>query len=214
MQIRLTRRVVSRTAAMLAVGGVLAACSGPSAGTPVAPITSTSSTNTQGSGLPHSGAPKVSEPIDTVRFESDPCKVLTAKQFRTIGLTLDESEGDPEGRAGATCDWFLPLGEGTVGATFLTANREGLSNAYAKNAAGQWDLFEPISPIAGHPAVIADMRDDRKRGVCFLQVGLRDDMSYNIGVQAATEKNALAKDPCGVAKKVAALALETMQGGG
>lgn len=66
--------------------------------------------------------------------------------------------------------------------------------------------------IDGHPAVIAMERDETNEGVCSLAVGVRDDLDYGI-VTTFDSDTPEAKDPCGTAQEIAALAVQTMKGG-
>lgn len=127
-------------------------------------------------------------------------------------MKLDDTESDPDFAAGPTCDWFLPVGQGSIHGALLTANTEGLSLTYAKNDAGEWGLFEPVS-VTGYPAVVVGRDDDRKDGHCNLDVGIRDDLVFSIDVSASFDESPNRKDPCGAVKKVAALAIQTMKGG-
>lgn len=198
----------------LASAMLLAGCSGESTGGTGEPTTGqTVPSSPANSGLPHSGAPKVAEPIDAAAFESDACAILTQQQLKSVGMTLDDTESDPDFAAGPTCDWFLsPVRAGSIHGALLTANPEGLSLTYAKNDAGEWGLFKPTS-IAGYPAVIVSRADDRKDGHCNLDIGIRDDLVFSIDVSASFDESPNRKDPCGAAKKLAPLAIETMKGG-
>ncbi|MGH3949748.1 MAG: DUF3558 family protein, partial [Pseudonocardiaceae bacterium] len=63
-------------AAGLAAATLLAGCSSETSGAPQAGGQPPSD-----SGLPHSGAPKVENPIDTKAFEADPCSMITSQQL-------------------------------------------------------------------------------------------------------------------------------------
>ncbi|MGH3520273.1 MAG: DUF3558 domain-containing protein [Haloechinothrix sp.] len=165
------------------------------------------------SALPHSGAPKVTDPIETAAFEADPCGVVTEVQLKSMGMTLDEFEPELDFPAGPKCDWLLhPVRAGSFGGAFLTANPEGLSNFYAKDKADEWGYFEEVDPIKGYPAVVVALNDPPGEGFCNLEVGLRDDLAFSVGVSGSWEESPLYDDPCGVAQKLAELVIKNMKG--
>lgn len=208
------RRSVTLAAGIATVAMTMA-CSPDSTGGEPGPANSQPATTTPVSSLPHSGAPKVTTPMaDVSAFESDPCSVATAEQFKSIGLKIRKSEADTESATGPSCNWFFdPAGTGTIDGSFMSANSEGLSNLYAKDKAGEWGLFQDAGKIDGHPAVFASREDERGDGACNLEVGLRDDLTFFVGVGARLDEGPLHKDPCGAAKKVAGLVIKTLKGG-
>lgn len=211
-------RTVLATIAVSALAVVVSACSddggGPGGLTPLpqssnVPQESVSATP----GLPHSGAPKVPSPIaDTAQWESDPCKLLTADQFSELGLAVLEPQREDAADLGPGCLWeadsdkYIAISDGLA-----TVQREGLSTAYKNNQAGEIKYFEELPSIEGHPAVIAEIEDLRSEGECGVAVGLRDDLSMTVAVQADTGTKQ-GKDPCGWAVKVATAAVKTMKG--
>ncbi|GAA5105348.1 hypothetical protein GCM10025762_08360 [Haloechinothrix salitolerans] len=86
-----------------------------------------------------------------------------------------------------------------------------MSTVYANNNAYDYELWQELDPIEGHPAVAALEDDDRARGECLVGVGLRDDLAYSVSV-TDPEKN-LGDGPCAVATKLATLAVKTMKRG-
>jgi hypothetical protein len=82
---------------------VVAGCTTPSEGEPV-PATTVETTNSSDSGptstssereLPFAGAPKVDDPLDTNRFQQDPCLALTADQAQSLTLPAKYAYFDP-----------------------------------------------------------------------------------------------------------------------
>lgn len=205
-------RILTTLGAIVASGAVLAACS-DEPGTPNRTGEQPTETSQRGGNLPHSGAPKVANPItDTSAWESDPCGVISDQQFATIGIKIREAVPDPEAPVGPTCDWLTDSGASSFSGAFATINKEGLSTVYASNQAGKFGKFEVLEMIDGHPAVIAMERDETNEGVCSLAVGVRDDLDYGI-VTTFDSDTPEAKDPCGTAQEIAALAVQTMKGG-
>ncbi|MGH3515932.1 MAG: DUF3558 domain-containing protein [Haloechinothrix sp.] len=190
----------------LVAGSLVAGCSGGTAGEPVATTSPTAS-----SGLPHSGAPKVENPIDTAGFEASPCTMLTDQQLAEAEIGIENVKPDPGNSFGPTCTWYPPFEWGQFNAALLTANKDGLSTMYQKNLDGDWAFFEKLT-IAAYPAVAADDNDDRKDGYCTVNVGVRDDLTLYVHVQLDDE-SPFYSDPCGGAEELATMAIQTMTGG-
>lgn len=206
-------------AAALSLAAVLASCSdddptGSDDGgqTPISPPATSASQ--PGQALPHSGAPKVATPIaDTSQWEGDPCSVITADQLQTLGLSVPSPQREDVPTSGPGCNWeFDAETVSSFTASFATAGaRDGISNMYRHKELGTAEVFEELPPIEGHPAVIAEPKDERSDGVCGVTVGLRDDLALGIDI-TADPSTPQGKDPCGWAAKVAALAVQTMKG--
>ncbi len=207
--------ITAATVSLLTLGVVLSGCSNSENGTPEASDgTAANAGSSQDSKLPHSGAPAVTDPIDTAKWEAEPCSVVTDKQLATLGLKNVDAEPD-DAIAGPKCNWY-PEGRGLLGGTFITASPtsdspEGLSTVYANNEAYDYEVWQELDPVQGHPIVAATEVDDRSKGYCAVAVGIRDDLVYDVSV-TDPEKN-VGKDPCVTAAKLAKLAVETMKGG-
>lgn len=211
-------RGLTSAAAVLALLAVLSSCSDESPpssdGGPIVPPTGVPSGTAPAQALPHSGAPKVASPIaDTAGWERDPCTVISTQQLSSIGLTSAAPKRDDNPDAGPGCEWDVSADDVILvsGGFATTGKREGLSTIYQNNAGGNYEDFEELAPVEGHPAVVAAPTNDRSEGICSVGVGLRDDLVYTASVAAdpGTEQG---KDPCGWAAKVAALAVQTMKG--
>lgn len=163
-------------------------------------------------GLPHSGAPKVDNPIDTTQWESDPCAVTTEDQVGSAGFPTPEIEPDPDSPGGPSCRWLWENELSSAGGTFFTGVKEGLSHFYARHKVGKTKVLEPLAPIEGHPAVIALTDDTRANGECTVDVGLRDDLLYTVQMNADSDSRWY-EDPCKAAQELATLAVQTMKGG-
>ena len=193
---------------------VVAGCTTTSQGEPI-PVTSVEATDSgspssSGQELPFAGAPKVDDPLDTTRFQQDPCQALTATQITAI---LDASiDGKPTDRPlGNACQWRNPDTRGLVEVHFLDEDPRGLSAEYQADKDGKWAYFEKLPPIEGHPAVARSGSDDRDIGLCTVVVGVSDEVTFDVPVQLS-EAN-VGKDPCEAAVKVAGMALQTMKKG-
>jgi hypothetical protein len=169
---------------------------------------STSTPSDEGD-LPAHGAPKVSDPLDTNRFQDEPCALLTASQAQDE-LNLPPS-GKPEGLAlGKGCNWFNRDTRGEVTLGLLTGNPNGLSAAYEANQRGDYAYFTELPPVDGHPVVASDVVDRRSSGACIVDVGVTDTLLLNVALSLSQSKVEM-KDPCEVAAQVAGLALRTMK---
>ncbi len=213
----MTKLSATIPAALVVTGIMLTGCSSSEAGAPepTDSADTTSATSDGASGdLPHSGAPAVQQPIDTKPWESDPCSVITASQFSSIGFDEVDAEQNHNAMSGPTCDWYPA--DATLGGfsgAFATAQppSEGLSRIYEKRQHGEYEVWQELDNIAGHPVVRAESQDDADQGECGLAVGLRDDLVY--AVQVTDEDKEITRDPCAFARKIATLAVETMKGG-
>ncbi|RJQ70997.1 DUF3558 domain-containing protein [Pseudonocardiaceae bacterium YIM PH 21723] len=153
-----------------------------------------------------SGAPKVEKPIDTAKFQADPCSLLTEAQIQALGTT---DKKVTTAALGPACRWTSGSKGLYYGATFVTANKDGLSSLY-----GQKDtlkLFRPVAAIQGHPALIYGQTDGTANGACTLAIGLTDQLTISLGVDAsnAPEKS----DPCGYVTKFGDTVMTDLKGG-
>lgn len=208
------RKEIAAITASLLTGALVVGCSTDEAGTPTTSRSQSTSQAQSTDDLPHSGAPAVTSPIATERWEAKPCDVLTASQLSSIGLRDVETEPDTEAMNGSQCNWYT--GDlGSLGATFLTnpfagSTPQGLSTGYANSKREDWELFREVT-VEGQPAIIGGKKDGRNEGECGIAVGLRDDLAYSIRVNDPEAE--FTNDPCGFVKKIATLAVETMKGG-
>lgn len=211
------RNLTTMSAALIGAAALLMACSDKEpgvvdpGGAGVTPTTS--QPNGSAPGLPHSGAPKVTNPIaDTSSFEADPCSVITPEQLKSIGLRAPDPKPE-DASDGPGCLFEFDRDTASEFRTGLSTagEREGISTLYARKANGTAVLFEEQPPVDGFPAVIAMPEDSRSDGECMFSVGMRDDLLLSVDLFADPELEQ-GKDPCGWAQKVAELAVQTMKG--
>lgn len=196
---------------------LLASCTTTSHGQATPETTTSASTDStspsptdDNADLPTNGAPKVDNPLDTTRYQDDPCATLTASQATDLNLP---ATGERTSVArGVGCEWENPDIRGSVLIGFLTGIHSGLSSAYATNEAGDFAYFVPLPEINGYPAVAADIEDRRSRGICTIAVGVTDKLVSQVTVHLSTA-NVDQKDPCEVTADVADMALQTMKAG-
>jgi Protein of unknown function (DUF3558) len=161
--------------------------------------------------LPFAGAPKVTNPLDTSRYEKDPCKSLTTAQAQSLSLPPTGKINDKVALSSA-CEWINSDTRGRIMISFLVDDPRGLSPEYAAKNRGAWEFFEELPKIEGYPAIARNNPDDRDIGRCTVVVGVADDMVFAVDLQLS-QVNVGIEDPCEVAADVAGLALQTMKQG-
>lgn len=150
------------------------------------------------------GAPHVAKPLDTTKFQAQPCSVLTAAEAQASGAA---SQGEARSDAlGPTCGW---KNHDTFTSIIVRFDKVGLSALYARrNSIG---LFKELRPIQGYPAVIWGAGDSRANGYCDVSVGVSDSADFNVEVQAGD--GPLKADPCGAAQQIAEKVIGHLKGG-
>jgi hypothetical protein len=192
--------------AVLGATALLAGCDSTVAGTPTTAV----STSATPSADAAPGVPKVTNPIDTTRFEKEPCAALTPDQLAQLAITT-EPRPDLDSKFGPGCEWnaYDEIGL-TVGGVLLTVG-SSLASLYKQHEQGQWPLFEPTD-VAGYPGVKMDSLDAQPRGKCGVSVAVRDDLIYSLQVSISSKSKDY-EDPCSPALKAAELAVSTMKAG-
>lgn len=205
------RRLVARSLAATAVVAALtvAACGTPATTSGSSPAGPGASSESTASRLPGNGAPKVPDPIrDTARWQSSPCDLLTGQQLSSRGFAPYRTTPTAiDGGPGCT---YSELSIIEVRTTIFTGIPGGLTRLYDQR--GDFTLFQPIDPLHGHPAVIADLDDQRKKGRCAVFTGLTDNLAYRTIVEA-DPKTRPGKNPCKFAADLTVLALHAMKEG-
>jgi len=161
--------------------------------------------------LPYAGAPKVDNPLDTTRYQQDPCQALTPTQAEELNVN---TPGEPhDGGLGNACEF-----RGTsdrralVDVASLDEYPFGLSASYQANEDGKYDFFDELGLIEGYPAVALAAADDRPNGGCGVDVGVSDEIAFNVVIELSTA-NVGEKDPCETAAMVVGMVLRTMKEG-
>lgn len=211
-----------RTTIPLAVCGLLAAatlvagCSGMTPGNPQ-PTGGSDQTASTGSGaLPSNGAPKVQSPLDTSKFQSNICSVLTSGQLSQVQVT-GSGQSDSNG-AGPNCKWTgkkasqaAPGDLRKIGVTAMTSNDTGLSSFYRDKSTLK--VFKPLGEIGGYPAVQYDgsgSTASADTGGCDIAVGVTDKLTFSI--DTVTEPGG-GVDVCTKTQKLAEMLVTTLKGG-
>lgn len=202
---------VLRAVAGLSLAGVVAGCSatpteGAASPRPTAPSGATSS---QVSGLPHSGAPAVSDPLPQSVLPPDPCQVFTRQQLvEALGENAPEGERD-DIATGPWCSWQDHDTGAAVFVNFVTTTHEGLSNLY-RNTKPVVKVWREIPSIGGFPAVA--FQTDEGETTCSVNVGLADE--YAVGVAAAPSREKKGQvDLCGLSERLAETLVNNLREG-
>lgn len=205
------RNRILAVATAAVIGLILTACGqsgGASSG--AAPTTSAAGSSST-PGLPHDGAPKVTNPIDATKWTQNPCKVVPDDEIKTLGMSKTESSPTPENNGnGKGCGWHFT--SEAIGGSFQNFHGNGLSSPYQSHKSGGLEVFEPFT-IDGYPAVAAQQTKVQLRaGGCGVAVGIRDDLVYFVQMDA-NDYSKWHKKPCDGAKKFAAAAMKTLTEG-
>ncbi|WP_165436157.1 DUF3558 domain-containing protein [Amycolatopsis suaedae] len=193
---------------MAAVGGVLLVVTACGGGQPkAAPLPPQPPAET----LPAYGAPKVEHPLDVGPVEKVPCEVLTPEQVESLSGSLRKPPSTEEhGAAGLACVWvFEQSGSITVGPNMNNVVK-GLSTIYEARERGQLEVFRPLEPIRGYPAVhFAQVKP--AEGSCDIAIGISDDRQYLVGTSLSA-RNPHRSDPCGLAVRAGEMIVEHLKG--
>ncbi|SFO98912.1 Protein of unknown function [Amycolatopsis arida] len=185
--------------AVALVGG----CSPGEAGSPSpAELSTTSGSNgPDTSDPPHSGAPKVTNPLPESVLSGSPCDALTRQQVEdALGKNAGHGELDADFAPGPTCRWSnLETGAG-FSVFFGTKTRQGLSDFY-QNTRPQMKVWREIPSVRGYPAV-AFRFDADPESSCTVAVGIAD--TYDVSVAVSTPiRRRPDSDPCVPAERLA-----------
>lgn len=155
------------------------------------------------------GAPKVTTPLDTTKYQPNPCATLTPAQLQALGITQPgKVTPDP---AGALCDWSPRQGVNYTFAfntKFAPGDAKGLANAYQ---VGGPSSMRRLPDVHGQPAVTQPGQNTD--GSCTIYLGATDVISYAAAVVIGVGLPHFA-DPCTVAQQIADDVTTTMKSGG
>ena len=159
--------------------------------------------------MPHAGAPAVTDPIDSERFQRDPCQALTVEQAGSLNVRFPGTPRD--GGLGRTCEFQgRSDSRALVEVASMDKNPYGVSAVYQAEKDGELAFMEPLDPIQGLPAVAYGAVDQRDTGGCSVVIGASDEIAFEIVLQLSTD-NVGRKDPCETAAMVAGMVVGTMK---
>ncbi|WP_253674912.1 DUF3558 domain-containing protein, partial [Streptoalloteichus tenebrarius] len=159
------------------------------------------------------GAPRVPQALDTSKYQQDPCSMLGVAQLQALNIS---ATGKPRSAStGPACDWSDDNGPSKMFLTLtLVTKGDGMAGLYSRQK--NFQLFQPLPPIEGYPAVLADQVDSRKAGSCTAVVAVTDQLVYMTQVQlrSGAHKSDDYSDPCPRTQKIATEVLKNMKAGG
>ncbi len=212
MRIRLSNLVVA-----LAVAVVAAGCVNTTEGSPMPESgdvggessASPAPSSEEANELPYAGAPAVTDPLDTERFQQDPCQALTPSQAESLKVQFPGTLRDSS--LGNACEFRVRTDRlALVEIASLDENPYGVSAIYQAEEDGKLEVFEPLESIEGYPVVAYGALDLRDDGACSVVVGLSDEIAFEIALQQSAA-NIGKKDPCETGAIVAEMVVETMK---
>jgi hypothetical protein len=196
---------------LLALATLVAGCTSTTNGTAApAPAAATTSGGGDASTPPSVNnyvAPKVATPLDTTKWQPNPCTTVTAAQLQALDITQPgKLTTDPTGNL---CDWSPQLDVHYTFAfntSFDPGDAKGLANDY-EFADGS---LARLPDIQGQPAVTQPAKNTD--GNCTVYVGATDTVDYVVAVviEAGLPHH---DDPCTPAHQIAADATATMKAG-
>lgn len=156
------------------------------------------------------GAPKVEHPLDTARFEQDPCSAVPLEKAAALigaSKTRLEAGAGTGGKVGNSCFW----GDKDASGISVGFVKNGIEGVYQRNKILARPYFIPVS-VDGYPGVLSDEVDNRASGRCVMVVGLSDSRGIVVG-SSFFAGSPYRADPCPVVQKYAEAAITTMRGG-
>ncbi|MFB9431835.1 DUF3558 domain-containing protein [Streptoalloteichus tenebrarius] len=184
---------------------LLASCSGGSVQGTAQPTGGLPNSASASSDALPPGVPRVPKPLDTARFQQDPCSILTAAQLQPFKLT---GPGLPRKDPFPYCQWPDMTNQAKMSLSVsIATDRDGLAGLYQRQK--NFKVFEPLT-IEDYPGVIvATALDQRPQGVCDVEFAVTDKLSISVRTNLSTPDRAT--NPCGPTKAAAAEVLKTLK---
>jgi hypothetical protein len=154
------------------------------------------------------GAPRVTVPLDTTKFQADPCGTLTTAQTQALGIAVPGRVHVSD--LGNICQWSLRYNvvySFGFNVRFDDGEALGLANAY-ENAGP--DAMRRLPDVYGQPAVTDPSQNTG--GSCTIYLGATDQIDYAASVQIGPDQPDY-QNPCPVAERIADAATATMKSG-
>jgi len=206
-------RLVVGAVATCAIMSVVAGCGSDMASGGPLPSASSSAS----SGLPQDGAPNVTDPLNLAPLIQNHCAAPSSEQIQTLGgplrLTDPDSGFISAGGPNTGCGWVFTDGLGQIVGGPVTSVQNGLSEFYGANAdaaaSGGLPTLRELAPIEGYPAIQSTEGYEGDQS-CVLLVGVSNTQVYGVKI-FVSERHPDYKDPCGLASKVAAFAIQYLK---
>lgn len=206
-------RLASPIVLVCACAAVLVGCSsGAVPGTPTSGGASASSAPASATEAP-GDAPKVPNPLPASALNGNPCDAALTSDQVTGFIGTTKSPQSREIDSGPACTWFSVDGvSGQINVYYNTKVGDGLNAAY-QNARPNADRWEPTT-VQGYPAVAYTQKGmgQSTTGTCNVFVGIRDDLTFGVGLTVGDNARARGVDSCAGANKVANAVLTNIKG--
>lgn len=212
----MNRRFSATVALACAGAGLLAGCSGGTvAGSPIPASTSAPASTGAASTAASSGdVPTVQNPLPASVLDGSPCdSALTAEQVTSFIGPSDAPGPDDTFETGPACNWHSTDGvSGQISVYYDTKTGGGLNLDY-KNTKPRASRWESTS-LQGYPAVAytGKNEDQSITGGCNVDVGIRDDLTFGVGLTLGDSARKRGVDSCEGAKDVANTVLTNLKG--
>lgn len=188
---------------------LVAGCSGSTPGTPFptgggAATTPPSSGVSGPPGTKVTTAPEVTTPLDTTKYQQNPCSVLNAAQLAEFHPTASRATtSSADNASGPACAWVATAPYSGLGIIFRTSYDPGTPHGLA------WDLrggpLLRLPDIDGQPALLIPLPTQE---TCQVDIGATNDVMFRITVRAPAPV-----DVCATANKVATEVITNMKSG-
>ncbi|GAA3574761.1 DUF3558 domain-containing protein [Amycolatopsis ultiminotia] len=180
---------------------------------PAAPSSSPSASPTSQAGaLPHSGAPKVANPLPSSVLSGDPCQTgLTAAQVKEVlGSGETQQKSDHVEGLGPSCSWSSLEKGSYVAVGYDTDDKEGLSGWYERTKP-QAVVWRELSPVQWFPAVAhVTPSGGEPDEFCQVSIGVNDQQTADVTIFLSSAKKGKT-DPCTVASTVSGMVVKNLQ---
>ncbi|SEP54175.1 DUF3558 domain-containing protein [Amycolatopsis saalfeldensis] len=192
---------------IVATTALVASCSG----TPAVPATTPPPSLTTSAALPHSGAPKVNNPLPASVLTTDPCQSgLTTDQLKTILGTAPQGEPNQAAGIGPSCSWTNSDKGSHVAVAWDRQSHDGLSGWY-ENTKPQAVKWQELPAIQGFPAVAhVTPSGGAPDEFCQISIGITDEATADVTIGLGPAKKGKV-DPCQVTAQVADMVVTNLR---
>ncbi|MFI5609934.1 DUF3558 domain-containing protein [Amycolatopsis sp. NPDC051903] len=191
----------------VALAAGLTACS--SGNSPSAPSSSASAPSSTSQALPHSGAPKVPNPVASSILDNQPCQSgLTAAQLTDLLGEAPQGSPDTTAGLGPSCNWTNSEKGSHVDVAYDSESHEGLSGWY-ENTKPKAVVWRELPAIQGFPAVAHVTSAGDPSTFCQISIGINDQTTVDVSVGLGPAKKGT--DPCQAATIAAGMVVTNLK---